>query len=110
MYKRQGDTLYVALDYIKQYTNFSYQLFTDPYRIQLTTEWPSYEVASISKNTQVRVCLLYTSVQSLLQMRLHYLHRSGKCQNRRYRKYVDRQRKECLLRMKRLERRKADFF
>ena len=51
----EGDTLYVALDYIKQYTNFSYQLFTDPYRIQLTTEWPSYEVASISKNTQVRV-------------------------------------------------------
>ena len=51
----EGDTLYVALDYIKQYTNFSYQLFTDPYRIQLTTEWPSYDVASISKNTQVRV-------------------------------------------------------
>ena len=51
----EGDTLYVALDYIKQYTNFSYQLFTDPYRIQLTTEWPSYEVASISKNTQVRL-------------------------------------------------------
>lgn len=51
----EGDILYVALDYIKQYTNFSYQLFTDPYRIQLTTEWPSYEVASISKNTQVRV-------------------------------------------------------
>lgn len=51
----EGDTLYVALDYIKQYTNFSHQLFTDPYRIQLTTEWPSYEVASISKNTQVRV-------------------------------------------------------
>lgn len=51
----EEDTLYVALDYIKQYTNFSYQLFTDPYRIQLTTEWPSYEVASISKNTQVRV-------------------------------------------------------
>lgn len=51
----EGDTLYVALDYIKKYTNFSYQLFTDPYRIQLTTEWPSYEVASISKNTQVRV-------------------------------------------------------
>lgn len=51
----EGDTLYVALDYIKQYTNFSYQLFTDPYRIQLTTEWPSYEVAAISKNTQVRV-------------------------------------------------------
>lgn len=51
----EGDTLYVALDYIKQYTNFSYQLFTDPCRIQLTTEWPSYEVASISKNTQVRV-------------------------------------------------------
>ena len=51
----EGDSLYVALDYIKQYTNFSYELFTEPNRMQLRTEWGSRETASISKDTNVRV-------------------------------------------------------
>ena len=33
----EGESLYVALDYIKQYTNFSYELFTEPNRMQLRT-------------------------------------------------------------------------
>jgi len=49
-----GDSLYLALDYVKQYTNFSYELFTDPNRIQLRTEWGSRESAIISKDTHVR--------------------------------------------------------
>ena len=51
----EGDSLYLALDYVKQYTNFSYELFTDPNRIQLRTEWGSRESAVISKDTHVRV-------------------------------------------------------
>ena len=51
----EGESLYVALDYIKQYTNFSYELFTEPNRMQLRTEWGSRETASISKDTNVRV-------------------------------------------------------
>ena len=50
-----GDSLYLALDYVKQYTNFSYELFTDPNRIQLRTEWGSRESAIISKDTHVRI-------------------------------------------------------
>ncbi len=51
----EEEALYLALDYVKQYTNFSYELFTEPNRIQLRTEWGSRETATISKNTNVRV-------------------------------------------------------
>lgn len=51
----EGDTLYLALDYVKQYTNFSYELFTEPNRMQLRTQWGSRESASIKKDTDVRV-------------------------------------------------------
>jgi len=50
-----GDSLYLALDYVKLYTNFSYELFTDPNRIQLRTEWGSRDSAVINKDTHVRV-------------------------------------------------------
>lgn len=50
-----GEALYIALDYVKQYTNFSYELFTEPNRIQLRTEWGSRESATINKDTNVRI-------------------------------------------------------
>lgn len=50
----EGDVLYVAVSYVKKYTNFSYELFTEPYRLQVDTEWKERQVADISKNTQVR--------------------------------------------------------
>ena len=51
----EADSLYIALDYIKQYTNFSYELFTEPNRMQLRTQWGSRESASIKKTTNLRV-------------------------------------------------------
>lgn len=53
--RTEGDQLYIALDFVKQYTNFSYELFTDPYRLQLRTQWGSREAASIKKDTNLRV-------------------------------------------------------
>ncbi len=50
-----GDALYIALDYVKEYTNFSYELFAEPNRIQLRTQWGSRDSASIKKNTNVRI-------------------------------------------------------
>lgn len=51
----EGDTLYVAIDYVKQYTNFSYEIFVDPHRVQIDTQWDEKQVAAINKDTQVRV-------------------------------------------------------
>lgn len=51
----EGDSLYIALDYVKDYTNFSYELFTEPNRIQLRTQWGSRDSASIKKATNLRI-------------------------------------------------------
>lgn len=50
----EGDTLYIAADYVKEYANFSYELFRDPNRMQVYTEWDERQVAYIAKDTQVR--------------------------------------------------------
>lgn len=50
----EGDVLYVAADYVKQYANFSYELFTEPYRMQIYTQWEEQQAADITRDTQVR--------------------------------------------------------
>lgn len=49
-----GDTLYVALDYVKQYANFSYESFTEPNRLQIYTSWEQRDTGVIKKDTKVR--------------------------------------------------------
>lgn len=51
----EGDSLYIALDYVKEYTNFSYELFTEPNRMQMRTQWGSKDSASIKKTTNLRI-------------------------------------------------------
>lgn len=48
------DMLYVAIDYVKKYTNFSYEAFTEPNRMQIYTEWGTRQLADIAKNTTIR--------------------------------------------------------
>lgn len=50
-----GETLYIAIDYVKQYTNFSYEGFEEPSRLQIYTEWNERQVAKIKKDTAVRL-------------------------------------------------------
>ena len=50
----QNDTLYIALDYIKLYDNFSYELFTNPNRMQIYTQWGTVTKATVNADTQVR--------------------------------------------------------
>lgn len=50
----EGEVLYVAADYVKQYANFSYELFREPYHMQVYTQWDERQVADIVKDTQVR--------------------------------------------------------
>lgn len=48
----ENDTLYVAADYVKQFTNFSIDIYDR--HIQLYTQWGSKETADIKRNTDVR--------------------------------------------------------
>lgn len=50
----EDGVMYVALDYVKKYTNFSYELYTDPNRAVLTTRWDEHQAADIKKNTTLR--------------------------------------------------------
>lgn len=51
----EGETLYIALDYVRQYANFSYEGFTEPDRLQIYTQWDERQVADIARDTAVRV-------------------------------------------------------
>ncbi len=50
----KGDTLYIAVDYVKMFVNFSYELFDDPMRMVAYTEWDTTKYADINKETKVR--------------------------------------------------------
>lgn len=45
---------YISLDYAQQFSNFSYELFSDPYRIQIYAEDTVYETADVKKKTSLR--------------------------------------------------------
>ena len=49
-----GTETYIALDFVKQYTDISYEMFHDPDRIVINNEWGDMTVASISKAGKVR--------------------------------------------------------
>lgn len=52
---KKDEKVYVAADYVKNFANFSYEAFMGPNRLQIDTLWGEKTVASIKKNTQVRV-------------------------------------------------------
>lgn len=53
--KSDGDTILLALEYVKKYTNFFYEGFGEYNHIQLTTSWEDENVATINKDTQLRL-------------------------------------------------------
>ena len=49
------DTPYVALPYLDQYSDIKADVFTDPYRVQIISEWGEKEMTSVTGDTQIRV-------------------------------------------------------
>ncbi len=49
------DKTYIALDYVAQYTNLTYEHVKDPDRVLLQTKWGTIQKAGIKRKTQVRV-------------------------------------------------------
>ncbi len=50
---RQGETIFLSADLVKKYTNYSFDCYE--YRVQVYTEWGERRVATVEKNTQIRV-------------------------------------------------------
>lgn len=52
--KVDANTAYVALDFVKLYSDFSYEIFDTPNRVIITNQWGDYTVASSKKSTELR--------------------------------------------------------
>lgn len=50
----EDDTLYIAVEYVKKFTNFAYETFTEPNRMQIYSQWGEYQCAEVKKDTQIR--------------------------------------------------------
>lgn len=48
----EGETVYLAADYVKRFTNYSYEVFDR--HVQVYTQWGECQTAQIKKNTAVR--------------------------------------------------------
>ncbi len=46
--------IYLALDFVKEYTNFTMTAFENPHRLQIDTEGETKTVATIARKTQIR--------------------------------------------------------
>ncbi len=49
------DKTYIALDYVAEYTNLTYEHFEEPQRILLQTKWDTVIKAAVKRKTQLRV-------------------------------------------------------
>lgn len=52
--KTEGKTAYIALPFIQEYTNMEYEVYDDPARAVITSEWGEIQTAEIKRDTQVR--------------------------------------------------------
>lgn len=50
-----GDTMYLALDFIEKYTNMTHEIFEDPNRVVIQSEWGDVTTVPVKKETQLRV-------------------------------------------------------
>lgn len=52
--KTEGSTAYIALPFIQEYTNMEYEVYDDPVRAVITSEWGEIQTAEIKRDTEVR--------------------------------------------------------
>lgn len=52
--KMDGDTPYIALDFIQQYTNIDYEVYESPSRVMIESDWGKVSVTKLKGDSQVR--------------------------------------------------------
>lgn len=52
--KADASTAYIAIDFIKQYSDLSYEFYDSPNRVVMTSSWGDYAAASVKKGTEIR--------------------------------------------------------
>lgn len=52
--KVKNDTAYIALDFVKQYSDMDFKYFDNPNRVVITYKWGDYLTTNVKKETQLR--------------------------------------------------------
>ena len=52
--KTQGDAVYLAAEFVEQYSDMDYQFYEDPDRVTVQYEWKDYLYADVRRATQLR--------------------------------------------------------
>ena len=53
--KAEGDTAYIALDFLQKYANFDYEVYKDPARVVITSKFGERQTAKVKDDSQVRI-------------------------------------------------------
>ena len=53
--KTEGDTAYIALDFLQKYANFDYEVYKDPARVVITSKFGERQMAKVKDDSQVRI-------------------------------------------------------
>ena len=53
--KMEGNTAYIALEFVQQYTNIDFELYENPNRVMIISDWGKTTVATVKKDTQIRM-------------------------------------------------------
>lgn len=53
--KADAETAYIAIDFVKTYSDFAYEIFEEPNRVVITTAWGDYTTTTAKKDTEIRV-------------------------------------------------------
>lgn len=53
--KTEGSAAYIAIDFVKEYTDLEYTVYEDPGRVMIETDFDERRVASVKRDTEVRL-------------------------------------------------------
>ncbi|MBR5565417.1 MAG: SH3 domain-containing protein [Roseburia sp.] len=53
--KADAETAYIAIDFVKTYSDFAYEIFKEPNRVVITTAWGNYTTTITKKDTELRI-------------------------------------------------------
>ena len=54
IFKIDGDTAYISLDFVQDYTNIKFSVYQKPNRVMIVSQWGEVTTAVVKKNTQIR--------------------------------------------------------
>ena len=55
IFKTDGDTAYISLDFVQEYTNLDFSVYEKPNRVMIVSQWGDVTTATVKKNTQIRM-------------------------------------------------------